>query len=89
MYLRSPVRLGQLNGWTISLIPCFAQTTLDSSGGEVESANRIFLELPEQELTSITPTLKVKGGFSTVADRENHLCFALSNDVVPIAYIDG
>ena len=89
VWLRSPVRLRQLDGWPISLVPCFAQLTLDSSRGAVKSAKRIFLDLPEQDLAPITPTLKVEGGFSTVADRENHLCFALSNDVIPIAYIDG
>ena len=82
-----PLRLGQLDGW--SLIPRFAQATFDGSRGEVKSAKLIFFDLPEQNLTPITPSLKVKGGFSSVADREYHLCLALLNDAVPIAYIDG
>ncbi|EDL48176.1 hypothetical protein ED21_31534 [Erythrobacter sp. SD-21] len=89
VWLRLPARLGQLDGWTISLITRFAQTTLDGSGGEVESAELIFFDLPEQNLTPITRKLKVKGSFSSVADGEYHLCLALPNDALPIAYIDG
>ncbi|ABC62899.1 hypothetical protein ELI_04035 [Erythrobacter litoralis HTCC2594] len=56
-WFRLPARLGQLDSWTTSLIPRFAQTTLDGSRGEVESAKVIFFDLPEQDLTSTTPKL--------------------------------
>lgn len=71
------------------MFPRRPQTILNGSRCEIERAKLIFLELPKPHPNSITPPLKAKCRFPSVADREYHVCLSLPDDTMPIAGVDG